>query len=187
MWCRRRQRAPHDVGERCTITPHTGRKRTAQARTAGAGTAGARNASMGSASAITQACTASACTAGTRNASMGDTVTTTQACTAPAQSTGVEKWPLFDTLTHILFANLYGQKCMFHVPRVSPPYPIGLRHWKSIIKPAWHTHCKTGTGLRCATGVRELRAGRKGVCAGAAARRVRSRRRARRAAVSPAA
>jgi len=51
MWCRRRQRAPHDVGERCTSTPHTARKRTALARTARAGTAGAHNASMGSASA----------------------------------------------------------------------------------------------------------------------------------------
>ena len=51
MWCRRRQRAPHDVGERCTSTPHTARKRTARARTARAGTAGAHNASMGSASA----------------------------------------------------------------------------------------------------------------------------------------
>ena len=51
VWCRRRQRAPHDVGERCTSTPHTARKRTALARTARAGTAGAHNASMGSASA----------------------------------------------------------------------------------------------------------------------------------------
>jgi len=51
VWCRQRQRAPHDVGERCTSTPHTARKRTARARTARAGTAGARNASMGSASA----------------------------------------------------------------------------------------------------------------------------------------
>ena len=47
------RRAPHDVDERCTSTPHTARKRTAQARTARAGTAGARNASMGSASAHT--------------------------------------------------------------------------------------------------------------------------------------
>jgi len=45
------RRAPHDVDERCTSTPHTARKRTALARTARAGTAGAHNASMGSASA----------------------------------------------------------------------------------------------------------------------------------------
>ena len=51
MWCRRRQRAPHDVGERCTSTPHTARRRTARARIARARTAGAHNASMGSASA----------------------------------------------------------------------------------------------------------------------------------------
>jgi len=77
---------------------------------------------------------------------------------------------------------------MFHVPRVRRPIHTVLRHWNEIIiKPAWHTHRKTGTGLRRATGVRELRAGRKGVCAGAAARRTRSRRRAPRAAVSPAA
>ena len=47
------RRAPHDVDERCTSTPHTARKRTAQARAARAGTTGARNASMGSASAHT--------------------------------------------------------------------------------------------------------------------------------------
>ena len=51
MWCRRRQRAPHDVGELCTSTPHTTRGRTARARIARARTAGVHNASMGNASA----------------------------------------------------------------------------------------------------------------------------------------
>ena len=41
MWCRRRRQAPHDVGERCTSTPHAARRRTARARIARARTAGA--------------------------------------------------------------------------------------------------------------------------------------------------
>ena len=45
------ERNPHDVGERCTSTPHTTRRRTARARIARARTAGVHNASMGNASA----------------------------------------------------------------------------------------------------------------------------------------
>jgi len=89
MWCRRRQRAPHGVGERCTSTPHD-QHENAQRGHAQQGHTQQVHAPRAweTQARITQVCTASAYTAGTRNASMGDASATTQACTEPAQSTG---------------------------------------------------------------------------------------------------
>jgi len=94
------ERNPHDVGERCTSTPHD-QHESAQRGHAQQGTAQQVHTTLawGAQACTTQTCTASACTAGTRNASMGDGSATTQACTAPAQSTSRRTPVMSTTLT----------------------------------------------------------------------------------------
>ena len=66
------ERNPHDVGERCTSTPHD-QHESAQRGHAQQGTTQQVHTTLawGAQACTAQTCTASACTAGTRNASMG--------------------------------------------------------------------------------------------------------------------